>query len=167
MRWLLVRWSQVSHFFDRIDFREKEFNWKASCKTIRKWWFCYPSKPYQSLVEKLFGTTSFDEKILGGNKIENLPIISELTLSLYVSIYYESLRRKYHPKSSFNDHQNTFFWPCPNVFSSDNEVCQYCLPVQGMWQSASANTVHHSKFSSVKSRKKCIRYAWLPRNLVQ
>jgi hypothetical protein len=46
---------------------------------------------------------SFDEKIMGGNKIENLPIILEATLNLYVSIYYESLRRKYHPKSSFND----------------------------------------------------------------
>jgi hypothetical protein len=46
---------------------------------------------------------SFDEKIMGGNKIENLPIILEEKLSLYVSIYYASLHRKYPPKSSFND----------------------------------------------------------------
>ncbi len=46
---------------------------------------------------------SFDEKIMGVNKIENIPIILEATLSLYVSIYYESLRRKYPPKSSFYD----------------------------------------------------------------
>ncbi len=103
MRWLLVRWSLVSHFFVRIDFREKEFNWKASCKTVRNWWFCNPSKKYQSLKEKLFSPMSFDEKIMGGNKIDNLPIILEATLSLYVSIYYESLRRKYPPKSLFND----------------------------------------------------------------
>ncbi len=49
MRWLLVRWSLVSHFYVQIDFSEKEFNWKASYKTIRKWWFYDPSKTYQSL----------------------------------------------------------------------------------------------------------------------
>ncbi len=52
---------------------------------------------------KLFAAMSFDEKIMGGNKIENLPIILEAKLSLYVSIYSESLHRKYPPKSSFNE----------------------------------------------------------------
>ncbi len=85
-------------FFVRINFGKKEFNWKASCKTIKKWWICNPSKTYQSLVEKLFSPMSFDEKIMGGNKIENLPIISEVTLSLYDSIYYENLCRKYPPQ---------------------------------------------------------------------
>ncbi len=103
MHWLLVCQSLVSHFYVGIDFREKEFNWKASCKTIRKLWFCNPSKTYQSLIEKMFSPMSFDEKIMGGNKIENLPIISEATLRLYVSIYYESRHRKYPPKSLLND----------------------------------------------------------------
>ncbi len=69
-------------FFFRIDFREKEFNWKTSCKIIRIWWFCNPSKTYQSLVEKLFGPMSFEEKIMGGNKIKNVLIISEAKLRL-------------------------------------------------------------------------------------
>ncbi len=47
---------------------------------------------------------NFDEKIVGGNKIENLLIILEAKLRLYVSIYYLSLRWKYPPpKSSFID----------------------------------------------------------------
>ncbi len=46
---------------------------------------------------KSFGPMSFDKKT-GGNKIKNLPIISEANLSLHVSINYESLRRKYPPK---------------------------------------------------------------------
>ncbi len=52
-------------FYVRIDFSEKEFNWKASCKTIRKCWFCNPSKTYQSLVEKLFGPMSYKKKLAG------------------------------------------------------------------------------------------------------
>jgi hypothetical protein len=46
---------------------------------------------------------SFDEKIMGGKKIENLPIILEAKLSLYVTIYFESLLRKYTSKSLVND----------------------------------------------------------------
>ncbi len=80
--WLLVCWSLVSHFYFRIGFSEKEFNWKASCKTIRIWWFCNPSKTYQSLVEKLFGPMSFEEKIMGRKKIKNVLIISEAKLRL-------------------------------------------------------------------------------------
>jgi hypothetical protein len=61
--------------------------------------FVIPQK-HQRLVEKAFGPMSFDEKIMGGNKIKNVPIIAEAKLILYVSIYYESLRRKY---------------PCPKI----------------------------------------------------
>jgi hypothetical protein len=82
MCWLLAPQSLVSHFHVRIDFSEKEFNSKASCKTIRKRWFCNPSKTYQSLVEKSFGPMSFNEKIMGGNKIKKVPIISEAKLRL-------------------------------------------------------------------------------------
>ncbi len=81
MCWLLVFWSLVSLFF-RINFREKEFNWKASCKTIRIWWFCDPSKTFQNLVEKSFGPMNFKEKIMGGNKIKNVLIISDAKLRL-------------------------------------------------------------------------------------
>ncbi len=79
---LLVHWKLVSHFYVRINFSEKEFNLKVSCKTIRKWWFCNPSKTYKSLIEKSFGPMSFNEKIMGGNKIENLPITLETKLRL-------------------------------------------------------------------------------------
>jgi hypothetical protein len=84
--------------------------------TIRNWWFCSPKKTYQSLVEKLFSPINFDEKIMGRNKIENLPVILEAKLSLYVSIYHESLHKKYPPKSLFNDDGTSpehIFWPRP------------------------------------------------------
>jgi hypothetical protein len=48
--------------------------------------FCDPLKTYQSLVEKLFSPMGFNEKIMGVNKIKNLPIILEAKLRLYVSI---------------------------------------------------------------------------------
>jgi hypothetical protein len=41
-----------------------------------------PLKKYQILVEKLFCPMSFEEKIMGGNKIKNVPIISEAKLRL-------------------------------------------------------------------------------------
>jgi hypothetical protein len=44
--------------------------------------FATPQKENQSLVEKLFGPISFDDKIMGGNKIKNAPIILEAKLRL-------------------------------------------------------------------------------------
>ncbi len=117
MRWLLVRWSLVIHFYVRINFSGKEFNWKANCETIRKCWFCDPSNTYQSLVEKLFGPMSFDEKIMGRNKIMNVPIISESKLRLMSQFSIKVYVGNTPPKSSFNDDgilPEHFFWPRPN-----------------------------------------------------
>ncbi len=44
--------------------------------------FCNPLKTHQSLIEKSFGPMCFDEKIMGENKIKNLPIILEAKLRL-------------------------------------------------------------------------------------
>jgi hypothetical protein len=117
MCWLLVCWSLVSHFYVWIDFSEKEFNWKASCKTIRKWWFCNPLKTYQSLVEKLFGPMSFEEKIMGGNKISNVLIILEAKLRLMSQFSIKvniGNTPPNHCLMMMGHCQNPFFGPRPN-----------------------------------------------------
>ncbi len=119
MRWLLVRQSLVSYFYVRINFSEEELNLKASCKTIRKWWFCNPSKTYQSLVENLFGPMSFDEIQMGGNKIENLPIILEAKLRLMykfsIKVYVGNTPQN-HCLMMMGHCQSNFFWLRPNKF---------------------------------------------------
>ncbi len=65
--------------------------------------FATPRKTYQSLVEKLFGPMSFEEKKMGGNKIKNVPIIWEakprLMSQFSIKVYIENTP----PKSLFND----------------------------------------------------------------
>ncbi len=48
--------------------------------------FAIPWKHTRVLKKKLFGPMSFDEKIMGRNKIKYLPIILEAKLRLYASI---------------------------------------------------------------------------------
>jgi len=92
-------------FINIIDFGQKEFKWKNH----QKWWFCNPSTTYQSLLEKLFGPMSLDEKNMRGDKITKVPIILEEKLFDGRLILYQKLRRKYPPKSLFLmvDHQKT------------------------------------------------------------
>jgi hypothetical protein len=143
MCWLLVRWSLVSHFYFRIGFSKKEFNWKASCETIRKWWFCDSSKTYQRLEEKLFGLMSFEEKIMGWNK--NVPIISEAKLRLM-----SQFSIKVYVGNNFPNHrlmmmghcQNTFFWPPPNNISASTHAINSVLI---LWHSSLNELCHRVK----------------------
>ncbi len=120
--WLLVCWSLVSHFYFRINFSEKdEFNWEASCKTIRIWWFCDPSKTDQSLVEKLFGSMSFEKKIMGGKKIKNVLIISEAKLRLMSQFsikVYVGYTPPNHRLMMMGHRQNTFFLARPKGYTN-------------------------------------------------
>ncbi len=85
-----------------------------------------PLKNIPKYLKKIVQPNEFRWKIMGGNKIENLPIILEAKLSLYVSIYYENLRREYPPKSSFNDdgtsQEHIFFGRAQTIFPGDKGI---------------------------------------------
>ncbi len=60
---------------------------------------------------------SFEEKIMGGNKIKNVPIISEAKLrrmSQFSIKVYVGNTTPNHPLMMMGHCQNTFFWPCLN-----------------------------------------------------
>ncbi len=68
---------------------------------------------------------SFKEKIMGGNKIKNVSIISEAKLRLTSQFSNKVYVQNTPPKSSFNDdgmghRQNTFFLAAPERYRNSN-----------------------------------------------
>jgi hypothetical protein len=71
---------------------------------------------YQSLIEKLFGPMSFEEKIMGVNKIKNVPITLEAKLRLMsqfsIKVYVGNTPPN-HCLMMMGHRQNIYFFATP------------------------------------------------------
>ena len=117
-------------------------DWKWVYEMIIFWSFRDPPKSYQNTVEKSFGPMSFLEKLIGGNKKENVPFVAEQKIRDTISILYQILRRKYPPKWSKNDPGRSFHM---KFFGHGQTI---------MWRPMGGTGGHNQKLGGTFSRHK-------------